>query len=79
MVEDLKKTLTKKLLKKITKSITNRCKKSKHYTHTHTHTHTQNNNKKTQKIKYRNFTSSLPSIRRDDKNLLAYFLTRAIS
>ena len=44
-----------------------------------THTHTQNNNKKTQKIKYRNFTCSLPSIRRDDKNLLADFLTRAIS
>ena len=75
MVEDLKKTLTKKLLKKITKSITNRCKKSKNYTHTHT----QNNNKKTQKIKCRNFTCSLPSIRRDDKNLLADFLTRAIS
>ena len=77
MVEDLKKSLTKKLLKIITKSITNRCKKSKNYRHTHTHT--QNNNKKTQKIKYRNFTSSLPSIRRDDKNLLAYFLARAIS
>ena len=40
MVEDLKKSLTKKLLKIITKSITNRCKKSKNYRHTHTHTHT---------------------------------------
>ena len=39
MVEDLKKSLTKKLLKIITKSITNRCKKSKNYRHTHTHTH----------------------------------------
>ena len=37
MVEDLKKSLTKKLLKIITKSITNRCKKSKNYRHTHTH------------------------------------------